>query len=213
MGVSTATEAVKAGWASMAGRAADGKMPVHLVVPDGDGPFGGVIVAMEAFGLEGHMKSVAERIAREGDVVAAPDFYYRAVGEHVVGYDQLPRAIELMMERASGIKLMLVMTPELSDVASAAPLRQAPGKHAADKAAVNKNLSRASLARHLPGSRLAQEPATALLEQSRAAIALAFRSDEGTILGPEQTAPEGAPAADQLAAFPGAPRLNLLFWA
>jgi len=126
VGVSTAIEAVKAGWASMAGRVADGKMPVHLVVPDGDGPFGGVIVAMEAFGLDGHMKSVAERIAREGDVVAAPDFYYRAVGERVVGYDQLPRAIELVMERASGIKLMIVMTPELSDVASTAPLRQAP---------------------------------------------------------------------------------------
>ena len=78
-------------------KTADGTMPVHLAVPEGEGPFAGVIVAMEAFGLNGHIKSVAERIAREGYVVAAPDFYYRAQGERVVGYDQLPKAIELMM--------------------------------------------------------------------------------------------------------------------
>ena len=79
-------------------KTADGTMPVHLVVPEGEGPFAGVIVAMEAFGLNDHIKGVAGRIAREGYVVAAPDFYYRAPGDRVVGYDQLPRAIELMME-------------------------------------------------------------------------------------------------------------------
>ena len=78
-------------------RTADGTMPVHLVVPEGEGPFAGVIVAMEAFGLNDHIKGVAERIAREGYVVAAPDFYYRSSGDRVVGYDQLPKAIELMM--------------------------------------------------------------------------------------------------------------------
>lgn len=50
---------------------------------------------------------------------------------------------------------------------------------------------------------LAPELAAPLLEQSRQAIQPAFRSDEGTIFGPEQQAPEGAPAADQLAAFLG----------
>lgn len=79
-------------------KTADGVMPVHLVVPDGDGRFGGVIVAMEAFGLNDHIKSVAARIAREGYVVAAPDFYYRSSGDRVVGYDELPRAIQLMMD-------------------------------------------------------------------------------------------------------------------
>lgn len=79
-------------------RTADGTMPVHLVVPDGEGPFAGVVVAMEAFGLNGHIRSVAERIAREGYVVAAPDLYYRAAGERVAAYDQLPKAIELMMD-------------------------------------------------------------------------------------------------------------------
>ncbi len=50
---------------------------------------------------------------------------------------------------------------------------------------------------------LAPELAAQLLEQSRQAIQPAFRSEEGTIFGPEQQAPEGAPAADQLAAFLG----------
>jgi len=50
---------------------------------------------------------------------------------------------------------------------------------------------------------LAPELAAQLLDQSRQAIQPAFRSDEGTIFGPEQAAPEGASAADQLAAFLG----------
>lgn len=50
---------------------------------------------------------------------------------------------------------------------------------------------------------LAPELATALLEQSQQAIQPAFRSEEGTIFGPEQEAPEGASPADQLAAFLG----------
>ncbi len=75
----------------------EGVMPAYLVVPEGEGPFPGVIVAMEAFGLNGHIRDVAERIGREGYVTIAPDFYYRQEGERVCGYDQLPRAIELMM--------------------------------------------------------------------------------------------------------------------
>jgi uncharacterized protein (TIGR03086 family) len=50
---------------------------------------------------------------------------------------------------------------------------------------------------------LAPELAAQLLEQSRQSIQPAFRSEEGTIFGPEQPAPEGASPADQLAAFLG----------
>jgi uncharacterized protein (TIGR03086 family) len=50
---------------------------------------------------------------------------------------------------------------------------------------------------------LAPDLAAQLLEQSRQSIQPAFRSEEGTIFGPEQPAPEGAPPADQLAAFLG----------
>ncbi|MBI4884156.1 MAG: TIGR03086 family protein [Actinobacteria bacterium] len=47
------------------------------------------------------------------------------------------------------------------------------------------------------------ELATALLAGSRMGISDAFRGPEGAPFGPEQTAPAGASAADQLAAFLG----------
>ena len=56
-----------------------------------------MIVIMEAFGLNDHIKDVAERIAREGYVAIAPDLYYREP-QNVVGYDQLEAAIGLMQK-------------------------------------------------------------------------------------------------------------------
>lgn len=50
---------------------------------------------------------------------------------------------------------------------------------------------------------LAPELAAQLLGASRQMIQPAFRSEEGTLFGLEQTAPEGASPADQLAAFLG----------
>jgi uncharacterized protein (TIGR03086 family) len=50
---------------------------------------------------------------------------------------------------------------------------------------------------------LAPELAEQVLAQSRASIQPAFRSEEGTVFGPEQQAPEGASNADRLAAFLG----------
>lgn len=73
----------------------DGSMAAWLAVPDGAGPFPGVVVSMEAFGLNGHIKSVADRIAREGYVAIAPDFYYRA-DDRIAEYSDLPKAIGLM---------------------------------------------------------------------------------------------------------------------
>lgn len=50
---------------------------------------------------------------------------------------------------------------------------------------------------------LAPDLAAALLAQSRQSIQPAFRSEEGSIFGLEQPAPESASPADQLAAFLG----------
>jgi uncharacterized protein (TIGR03086 family) len=50
---------------------------------------------------------------------------------------------------------------------------------------------------------LAPELAAQLLEGAKASIQPAFRSEEGTVFGPEQAAPAGATNADQLAAFLG----------
>ena len=77
-------------------QAPDGAMPAHLAEPEGAGPHPAVIVIMEAFGAVPHVHDVAERLAGEGFTAIAPDFYYRQLPDNKVGYDRLPRAIELM---------------------------------------------------------------------------------------------------------------------
>lgn len=76
-------------------KAADGDMSAFLARPADAGKYPAVIVVMEAFGLNGHIKDVATRVAAEGYVALAPDMYYREPNA-VVGYDQLPEAIRLM---------------------------------------------------------------------------------------------------------------------
>jgi carboxymethylenebutenolidase len=71
---------------------ADGLMPAYLCTPVGKGPYPAIIVVMEAFGLNAHIKNVAERVAREGYVAIAPDFFYR-FGSPIVPYEDVPRAI------------------------------------------------------------------------------------------------------------------------
>lgn len=75
--------------------APDGAMSAFLARPAREGKHPAVLVIMEAFGLNDHIRDVAGRIAAEGYVALAPDMYYR---EHdaVVGYDQLPDALRLM---------------------------------------------------------------------------------------------------------------------
>ena len=77
--------------------APDGPMPAWVVRPQGEGPHPAVIVVKEAFGLNDHIRSVAERIAREGYLTVAPDLYYRSA-DRVAGYHELPKAIGLMSQ-------------------------------------------------------------------------------------------------------------------
>src|SRR5262245_17336100 len=77
-------------------QAADGRMSAALARPVAEGTYPGVVVVQEAFGLNAHIKDVAARLAREGYVTLAPDLYYREANG-VVGYDNLPEAIRLMM--------------------------------------------------------------------------------------------------------------------
>lgn len=49
----------------------------YLSRPIGSGRYPGVIVIMEAFGLNDHIKDVADRFAREGYIALAPDMYTR----------------------------------------------------------------------------------------------------------------------------------------
>lgn len=76
---------------------AAGAMPAFLAKPSG-GPAPAVIVIQEAFGLNAHIKDVAQRVAAEGYVALAPDVFWRGGKGRTAGYDQLPQALQLMGE-------------------------------------------------------------------------------------------------------------------
>ncbi|HSF31221.1 MAG TPA: dienelactone hydrolase family protein [Candidatus Tectomicrobia bacterium] len=78
-------------------RTGDGEMKCYQAQARGAGKFPAVLVIMEAFGVNDHIKDVTERIATEGYVGIAPDLYYREP-LNVVGYDQLQAAIGLMQK-------------------------------------------------------------------------------------------------------------------
>jgi carboxymethylenebutenolidase len=50
--------------------------PGYLSLPKGDGSFPAVVAIQEWWGLVGHIKDVADRIAAEGFVTLAPDLYH-----------------------------------------------------------------------------------------------------------------------------------------
>lgn len=70
------------------GEAAQG----FLARPEGDGPFPGVIVVQEWWGLDDHIKDVVRRFARAGFVAMAPDLY------HGVVVDEPNEARKLLMD-------------------------------------------------------------------------------------------------------------------
>ncbi|HXG42333.1 MAG TPA: dienelactone hydrolase family protein [Dehalococcoidia bacterium] len=51
------------------------EMPGYLARPEGGGPFPGVIVVQEWWGIDEHIQDVCRRFAREGYVALAPDLY------------------------------------------------------------------------------------------------------------------------------------------
>lgn len=56
---------------------ADGIADAYLVKPYGDGPFPGVLMFMDAYGLRPRLISMAERIAERGYAVLMPNLFYR----------------------------------------------------------------------------------------------------------------------------------------
>lgn len=48
----------------------------YLALPEGDGPWPGVVVIQEWWGLNDNIRDTADRLARNGFVALAPDLYY-----------------------------------------------------------------------------------------------------------------------------------------
>jgi carboxymethylenebutenolidase len=64
------------------------KMGGYLARPAEGGPRPAVIVFMEIFGVNAHIRDVTERVAREGYVALAPDYFHRTGPGIELGYDQ-----------------------------------------------------------------------------------------------------------------------------
>ncbi len=75
-----------------------GAMPAFLARPAGTAAAPAVIVIQEAFGLNHHIKDVAQRVAAEGYIALAPDMFWRGGKGRAAGYDELPKALQLMGE-------------------------------------------------------------------------------------------------------------------
>src|SRR5919202_176865 len=56
-------------------RSGDENLQAYLVQPEGEGPFPGVVIIHEAFGLNDNIKSIANRFADEGYVALAVDLF------------------------------------------------------------------------------------------------------------------------------------------
>lgn len=74
-------------------------MPGFLARPQGEGPFPGVIVVQEWWGLDDHIKDVAQRFAQEGFAALAPDLYRGKVTKEPDEAQKLMMALD--MNRAS----------------------------------------------------------------------------------------------------------------
>lgn len=71
-------------------------MSVHIAEPKQAGRYPAVIVFMEAYGVNQHIKSLAGKLAAEGYVAAAPDMYYRQGRNIAVSYADLSRVQPIM---------------------------------------------------------------------------------------------------------------------
>ncbi|MGI4872651.1 MAG: dienelactone hydrolase family protein [Janthinobacterium lividum] len=74
---------------------ADGtQMHAYTAQPAASGPAPGIILFQEAFGVNGHIRSVADRLAQAGYVVVAPELFHRTAEPGLeVPYDNFQSAM------------------------------------------------------------------------------------------------------------------------
>ena len=75
----------------------------YLARPDDAATHPGVIVIQEWWGLDGHIRDIAERFAREGFVALAPDLYHGAVATE----PDEARKLVMNMNREQAVKDLL----------------------------------------------------------------------------------------------------------
>lgn len=75
----------------------DGQMELFVAKPDGAGPYPGLVIVQEAFGVNDHIKDMTQRYANQGYVAVAPDLFHRFEGR-TVPYDNMRDAIGTIMK-------------------------------------------------------------------------------------------------------------------
>ncbi len=85
----------------------------YLALPEGAGPHAAVLVFMEIFGVNDHIRDVTRRVAKEGYVALAPDYFHRTGPGVQLDYDDAGMA--------AGMELLnqLVAEEMLDDVRDA----------------------------------------------------------------------------------------------
>lgn len=69
------------------------QIDAYLAEPTGEGPFPGIVVIQEIFGINAHIRDVTERLAKEGYVAIAPAIFQRTAPGFEVGYTQEDTAL------------------------------------------------------------------------------------------------------------------------
>jgi carboxymethylenebutenolidase len=77
------------------------QMGGYLARPEDGAPRPAVLVFMEIFGINSHIREVTERVAREGYVALAPDYFHRTGPGVEYGYDEAGMA--------GGMKLLMAL--------------------------------------------------------------------------------------------------------
>ncbi len=69
---------------------------VYVAEPKAAGTYPVVIVFMEAFGVNGHIRNVTDRFASEGYVALSPDMFYRQGKRLEIAYNDLQKVMPIM---------------------------------------------------------------------------------------------------------------------
>lgn len=68
------------------------EIALYTAIPEGEGPFPALIVIQEAFGVNHHIRTLAERYCQEGYAVVSPDLFHRTAVRIEVDYDDFFKA-------------------------------------------------------------------------------------------------------------------------
>lgn len=76
-------------------------MNAYVTMPKGAGPFPGIIMLHDAFGVNADIRSMADRLAKEGYVVVAPDLFHRTAP---VGFEARYYQVPMVMPHVKAMK-------------------------------------------------------------------------------------------------------------